>query len=119
VSLNPSFEELLARQLQMTRLTWQALVGHGYTPGRLVRLDFCYHAPSGHSAAALQRFLNEGTDYDVTLASDGPFYRRRWTVTGTTGETEISIAILDQWVEWMVAAGQEHTCAFDGWGTSV
>ena len=42
-----------------------------------------------------------------------------WVVSGRTQKTAVSKEILDQWVEWMVAAGFDHQCEFDGWGTSV
>ena len=35
------------------------------------------------------------------------------------GNPGISPEILDQWVDWMVAAGLERDCEFDGWGTQV
>ena len=38
---------------------------------------------------------------------------------GTTQKTKITLEILNQWVTWMVAAGVDHGCLFDGWGTSV
>ncbi|HEV7992975.1 MAG TPA: hypothetical protein VGP25_14185 [Gemmatimonadaceae bacterium] len=31
----------------------------------------------------------------------------------------ISSAILDQWVDCMIAAGVHQDCEFDGWGTEV
>jgi hypothetical protein len=31
----------------------------------------------------------------------------------------VSLEILDQWVTWMVTAGKEHDCDFDGWGALV
>ena len=41
-------------------------------------------------------------------------------VRGSTQRTTISLDILDQWVEWMVAAGAEHgRCLFDGWGVQI
>jgi hypothetical protein len=41
-------------------------------------------------------------------------------VNGTTRNTQVSLAILDQWVEWMVAAGEQIAgCEFDGWGAQA
>lgn len=92
---------------------------HGYSPGPSIRLDFCYWAAGRREAIELQQFLREETDYAVQTGSAGPFYARRWSVTGATQETEITLDILDQWVEWMVTAGRDHGCDFDGLGTSV
>ena len=45
--------------------------------------------------------------------------RKEWTVQGSTQPTTISPEILDQWVDWMVSAGFERGCEFDGWGAQV
>jgi regulator of RNase E activity RraB len=55
----------------------------------------------------------------VTRGLDGDAPVERWGVQGSTNLTTISKSILDQRVEWMVAAGMDHDCEFDGWGTQV
>jgi hypothetical protein len=52
----------------------------------------------------------------VRPSGSGLLRRKGWTVTGSTRETKVSHDILDQWVTWMVAAGFETGCEFDGWG---
>ena len=113
------YDELLARQLVMNRQTWAALQGHGATEQTELRLDFSYNASTRESADALCAFLREETDYDVRVESEGSLLRRKWRVEGTTQATTISPEILDEWVTWMVIAGKEKACDFDGWGTSV
>jgi hypothetical protein len=113
------YQQNLSRQLAMNRQTWQQLVAHGYKPENELRLDFFYFAPNREKAIALKDFLNRETDYEVVVTSTGSFLRKSWQVTGTTRNTKISPEILDQWVTWMAAAGQDHDCLFDGWGTSV
>lgn len=113
------YRELLAHQLAMNEETWAALTRHGLTPETEVRLDFAYRAPSERAAEGLRGLLVDQTDYDVALRGDGSMHRRRWSVAGTTQATTISPAILDEWVDWMVTAGLEHDCEFDGWGTEV
>ena len=65
------------------------------------------------------RSLEEQTDYDVEVLSEGGIPRRRWVVAGSTQPAAISPAILDQWVDWMVTAGLHQNCEFDGWGTET
>jgi hypothetical protein len=112
-------KEILVQQLAMNKETWKLLVAHGLTPESQVRLDFVYHAPSQQKAATLHSSLKRETDYDVEVSSSGGLLWKRWEVTGSTRETKITLEILDQWVAWMVAAGGEHDCVFDGWGTQV
>jgi hypothetical protein len=113
------YEKMLAKQLAMNVQTWAALQKHGVTEQSQLRLDFSYNAPSRDAAYALRALIQEQTDYDVRVESGRSFWRRKWRVEGTTQRTTISREILDQWVTWMVTAGTERACEFDGWGTSV
>jgi len=113
------YEEILAKQLAMNRETWAALQKHGITEQSQLRLDFSYNAPSRDAAETMRALIQNQTDYEVRVESDGSFLRRKWRVEGTTQKTAISLEILDQWVTWMVTAGKERACDFDGWGTSV
>ena len=114
-----NYEDILAKQLAMNHQTWSALQKHGVTDKSKLRLDFVYNSPNRQAADELCALLREQTDYEVQVESVGSFLRRKWRVEGRTQETAVSPAILDQWVTWMVAAGKERSCAFDGWGTSV
>ena len=112
------FKEILAKQLDWNKATFARLQELGLTPESQVRLDFFYYAPSEDSAKALAALIESETDYDVTaqyLKEPTP----TWSVTGSTQPTVITLDILDQWVSWMVAAGQRHDCEFDGWGTEI
>ena len=114
----PDYEEILAKQLAMNRHTWAALLRHGVTEQSKFALDFSYSAPNRGAAEGLRLLLQEQTDFEVRVDSDGSFLRRRWRVEGTTQRTAVSPTILDEWVDWMVTAGKECSCEFDGWGTS-
>jgi hypothetical protein len=109
----------LAKQLVMNRQTWEALKRHGVTEQSQLQLDFSYNAPSREAADAMAALIREQTDYAVRVESSGSFLQRKSRVEGTTQQTAVSLEILDQWVKWMVVAGKERACAFDGWGTSV
>jgi hypothetical protein len=113
------FDDLLAKQLTMNRMTWAELQRHGVTEQSELRLGFSYNAPSRDAADGLQSLLQEQTDYEVRVESDRSFLRRKWRVEGTTQKTAVSPEILDQWVTSMVIAGKERSCGFDGWGTQV
>jgi regulator of ribonuclease activity B len=112
-------EKILARQLAMNGETWATLQEHGVREDTELRLDFSYNAPSHQAAEDLQALLREQTDYDLHVLSSGSLLSRKWRLEGTTQSTRISHAILDQWVRWMVLAGAEASCEFDGWGTEA
>ena len=114
-----TYEELLAAQQAMNKQTLSALRSHGLTPESEVRLDFTYLAPSAAAAEALAAFLTQETDYEAAARRSGGLLARSWGVTGKTQPTAISESILDEWVDWMITAGLERGCTFDGWGTSV
>jgi hypothetical protein len=113
--------EVLAQQLAMNRQSWLALQEHGMTEESELRLDFFYVSPSEQQANALRAFIQDETDYDVRVGSNGGglLKKKNWLVTGSTQPTQASQDILDQWVRWMVAAGFEHGCEFDGWGAEA
>jgi len=105
-------EDVIERQLSKTRATWEELELHGVTDSTELRLDFTYEAPTGEAAGELSAFLRSAIDYDVRadVAS----------VTGTTKPSALSLAVIDDWVAWMVRAGDEHgRCKFAGWGTTL
>ncbi len=110
--------DLLAKQLVMNRYTWAELQKHGVTERTELRLDFTYCAPSRDAAEALRAYLQEATDFDLAVESERSFLRRRWRVEGRTQRMRISPKILEKWVTWMFTAGIEHSCEFNGWGTS-
>lgn len=111
----PNADELLAKQLAMTKHTWQRLRSHGVNTNTEVRLDFFYNAPTRAAAAALEQLLQDETDYDVRVISN----RDVWGIRGTTQPTRIDEQILLEWVDWMVTAGLQHNVVFDGWGAQV
>jgi hypothetical protein len=108
---------MLERQLAMNVQTWNALRGHGVTEETYLKLDFSYDAPTRAAADELAKLLREETDYDV---ADPRPSGSSFVLTGTTQETKVSLDILNQWVDWMYAAGRQcDSCEFDGWGAQV
>jgi hypothetical protein len=105
----------------MNRQSWPALQEHGVTEDTELRLDFFFVAPGEQQARALAELLQRETDYGVRVgSSSGGFMKKKeWIVTGSTQGTKVSQDILDQWVTWMVAAGAQAGCEFDGWGAQA
>jgi Regulator of ribonuclease activity B len=111
-----SYQKILGDQLAMNKISWQKLVQNGLTSNDEVQLDFWYYAANKENAEALKAFLEKETDYEVLVEVSG---NSMWNIKGHTQKTEISLDILNQWVEWMVIAGQEFECQFDGWGVQL
>jgi len=116
-----SFEALLANQLQMNPQTWAQLQARGADETTLLVLDFFYTAPGESQAQALVAFLQEKTTFSVEAVLErGTFRRKRWRVVGKTMPSTTSIAMLNDWVTFMVKAGAKHgMCHFDGWGVEI
>lgn len=118
------YEELLELQLRKNREIWADLQLHLDEDARL-RLGFVYLAPGQAEARALVVFLRAETDYDVEVRSrrdgDGPDGEEEsWLVVGTTQPTPVTLELLDDWAQWMIAAGAvEGPCAFDGWAAQL
>lgn len=112
---------VLRRQLATNAQTWRGLADNGVTEDSELRLDFFFAAPDEAAARGLAALLGAETDYDVGVGSGGARLgrSRRWAVIGTTQATKVSRGLLDEWVAWMVAAGFEHGCVFDGWGAQA
>lgn len=115
------FKALLANQLEMNPQTWAQLQARGVDEQTLLILDFFYTAPGKTEAEALLAFLQEKTTFSAeAVAERGAFFRRRWRVAGKTKPSTTSVAMLDDWVSFMVKAGAKHgMCHFDGWGVEI
>lgn len=111
-------QEQISRQRAMNRQTWRALQKNGLKPDQEVELDFFYYCGDNQAANSLKNFLERETDYQIEV-HPAPDSNEEWSVAGKTQKTTISPEILDEWVEWMILAGQQFHCEFDGWGTEV
>jgi len=123
------YEQLYELQLRANRDIWATLQEHGVEPDAELRLGFLYVAPGEPEAQALLAFLREETDYDLDARSRpgggggeaaDPGGDEEWVVIGTTQPTPVTLELLDDWAEWMIAAGAaEGPCAFDGWAAQL
>ena len=115
------YEQILDLQLRENAGTWARLQEHGLDAIEL-RLGFIYMAPGEDEAQQLAGFLREETDYEVEVRSqrERKLAKPEWFVVGATQPTPVSLDLLNEWVEWMVAAGAaEGPCAFDGWAAQA
>jgi len=117
------YEELLDQHLARNQDIWAGLREHGITDESRLRLGFIFVAPGVAEADQLVAFLHEETDYEVrTRERPGADADADadWVVIGTTQPTPVSLELIDDWCEWMIAAGAaEGPCAFDGWAAQV
>ena len=115
------YEQLLELQLRRNPEIWAQFMEQEIDDEPM-RLGFIYLSPGMVEAEQLAGFLREQTDYEVEVRaqrSDGEA-ESQWLVVGGTQPTELSLELLDDWVEWMVAAGAaEGPCAFDGWAAQL
>lgn len=107
--------DFVEQQLEATRATWALLRKHGVSDGSELQLDFFYATATNARAAELGHFLEQETDYKLRVVAD----RDQWILRGHTQPTPVSLAMVEQWVEWMIAAGLRFECAFDGWGAEA
>ena len=118
VSSQPEwYERLLELQLKENPEAWARCVDDDIDEDEL-RLGFIYLAPGEAEGDSLVAFLRAETDYEVELHQQqtGLHAERTWLVVGATQPTYLTLEIIDEWVEWMVAAGASAgPCAFDGW----
>lgn len=111
------YERILDLQLSENPQIWARFQEHGMDE-HAWRLGFIYLAPGEQEAEDLAAFLRAETDYEVEVRSQRPrkLATREWLVIGATQPTAVSLELLNEWVEWMVAAGAAAgPCAFDGW----
>ena len=110
-----SAAEFVKGQLEVTRATWARLREHGIPDGSELQLDFFYAAPTSVRATDLMRFLEQETDYEMRVTAD----RDQWILRGHTQRAPLSLAMVEQWVDWMISAGLNFECVFDGWGAEA
>ncbi len=114
------YEQIHELQLQRNREIWAQLQEQGVDEQTMLRLGFIYAAPGLAEARDLAAFLREETDYDLDVRARQDDGEESWFVMGTTQPTTVSPALLDDWAEWMIAAGAaEGPCAFDGWAAQL
>ncbi|QDL54896.1 hypothetical protein [Rhodoferax aquaticus] len=110
-----SFEEFRIGHLVRTAAVWTRLSELGTTEESLVNFDFSFSAPSKAAVEALKETLST---YPIEVQSRG-FLKKRYTVTGSTGAIAWNEAQLLKWVDYLIQAGQDANCKFEGCGANA
>lgn len=114
------FKRLLAQQLEMNPRTWAALEEHGLDEQSLMVIEFSFTAPGKKQANELVDVLRERTTFTAAVLRDGSMLQRHWRVIGHTLPSRVSVAMLNDWVTFMVTLGAKNgACRFDGWGVRM
>ena len=114
------FKRLLAQQLEMNPRTWAALEEHGVDEQSLMVIEFSFTAPGKKQATELVNTLRRRTTFSADVLREGTLLKRHWRVVGHTLPSTVSIAMLDDWVTFMVTLGAKYgSCRFDGWGVRM
>ena len=113
------YEQLLELHLRNNDELWAQLREHGVGDDGRLRLGFIYLAPGKEEAEVLVTFLRAETDYEVDahVRPDGD--GQSWSVIGMTQPTPVSLELLDDWTNWMIAAGAAEGPRFDGWAAQL
>ncbi|BHH82365.1 hypothetical protein LA52FAK_06540 [Desulforhopalus sp. 52FAK] len=116
---NTEYEKLLKSQLSMTIKTWEQLQANGATEKSKLKLEFFFYCSSETSAKdCMQHFLEY--EYKVEIKPENDNEKTSlWLLSGNTQPTEVNEKILLQWVDYMVTAGWNYGCYFDGWGAEI
>jgi hypothetical protein len=114
------FERLLAQQLEMNPRTWAALEEHGVDEQSLMVIEFSFTAPGKKQAPELVNTLRRRTTFSAEVLREGALLKRHWRVVGHTLPSTVSIAMLNDWVTFMVTVGAKNgESRFDGWGVRM
>ena len=114
------FRRLLAQQLEMNPRTWAALQEHGVDEQSLMVIEFSFTAPGKRQATELVNVLRARTTFTAELLREGSLLKRHWRIVGHTRPSTASVAMLDDWVTFMVTLGARNgRCRFDGWGVRM
>lgn len=112
---SPGFQAELSEQVRMVENSWNLLVERGYVPGQAVPLDFTFISQQRSKAQRLKAFLEQHEGYQVKLVNNDDEFE----ISGKTSPVELSLEMLETWVEKMVTFGKEYQCTFDGWTTEI
>jgi hypothetical protein len=114
------FGRLLEQQLEMNPRTWAALVQHGVDEQSLLVIEFSFTAPGKKQATELVDTLRRRTTFSAEVLREGTLLKRHWRVVGHTLPSTVSIAMLNDWVTFMVTVGAKNGGSrFDGWGVRM
>ena len=113
LSEEDDFDQESVDQKAMNRRAWKLLVEKGYTSDQKTKLDFVFVSEKRANAYKLKVLLEAESNYTVKVVNNDDEFE----ISGQTGELQLSLEALNQWVAWMVEEGRKCDCLFDGWTT--
>src|SRR5689334_19724394 len=115
--MTPNQEEkakaIIARQVEMSGQTLDALRRAGLSDSAEIQLDFSFNALNEKSAQSLVAHLEENNCLNLSVQKSGSMFARKYVVQGKTHPTQVTTAVLAQWLPWIVVQGIVHGCEFD------
>jgi len=112
-------KSIIARQMEMSGRTLDALRRAGLSDQTKIQLEFFFNAPNENAAKSLVADLGRKDCLDLSVKKTGSVFFRKYIVEGKTYKTQVTTAVLAQWLPWIVVQGFVHGCEFDGWGAEV
>jgi hypothetical protein len=110
-------EENTNNQLTYTPETLAALLEHGVSKGKKLKLEYFFYTNTPEKADALADEL-EAQQYSVECG-EAEGNKSLFVITGWSTPVAIDEASLLAWTKKMCETGFKHDCEFDGWGTNV
>ena len=112
----PSFEQNVIKQIEMTPLTMKELRKIDVAEERELKLEYFFYTNSSQKANALAQEL-EKLAYQVE-ARQSASNKKLFVVTGWTTQMKMEDKIVASWTKKMCDLGYDFDCEFDGWGTT-
>ena len=113
--MNQEFEEFRMGHLTRTAELWKQLRQYGVTEETPLDFDFHFQALSKDSADSLTQALDS---YTFEQSSKG-WFKKEYSLSSSSGPITWTEEVLLQWVDYLIAMGQDHGCEFGGCGASI
>ena len=112
----PSFEQNVIKQIEMTPLTMKELRKIDVAEERELKLEYFFYTNSLQKANSLAQELRK-LDYQVEVRLSASS-KKLFLVTGWTTQMGMEDEIVASWTKKMCEVGYDFDCEFDGWGTT-
>lgn len=109
------FEEFRMEHLVRTAQVWKRLLELGADENSELNFDFSFTAKRSQDAETLSNLL---CDYSIKTSTEGVF-RKTYTMSGDSGRITWTEGQLLKWVDYLIAAGRETNCEFEGCGAAA
>jgi hypothetical protein len=107
-------EQEILRQIAITETLLSVWEEEGLTRGKKLKLDVFFSAPTEEYANNLLKYMAKMTKYNwEAYQSEG---EKSYVVQSLANELVVDRDYMLYLAEWMVKAGYENGCSFDGFG---